>query len=56
MSEVLRFLVKPIVIDWKELFLKLRIRFNTSSSDDVDQAIKFQKQAVQDRLRNSSYL
>lgn len=55
MSLVVRLFVQPININWKRIFSAFKVNTSTSFKG-VDQAMRFNRKAHEDRLKNSPFL
>ena len=56
MSFVVKLLVQPINFTWKSLFSSFSINFDRPDYRGVDQAMRFNQKAHEDRLRNTPFL
>ena len=56
MSFVVKLLVQPINFTWKSLFSSLPIKPAKPDYKGVDQAMRFNQKAHEDRLSNSAFL
>jgi len=56
MSFVVKLLVQPINFTWKSLFSALPLKFEKPDYRGVDQAMRFNQRAHEDRLSNSPFL